>query len=848
MRGAHVVQPRLPPATFSKTASSKDPASSSASSNTSEGGCHAGETSVNNYVNPFPFELDLDMEAHMRVPDSQRQDVSDEFRNPTKRRKVARTASSMSPSPSPFLNPAAFLPPNLHFPMETATGAEEDPEGVKDPFVADPAVFSSRTNEQESLYTPPASPTPGRSLSQKAIPLHIKRHNSSTTPPRLPDLVNCDDELEETYVDDLTDQFSDQFSQITISDDEGPMDAAFSFNSPFLATGSALNGYHDEHFVNNAANPTTPLIEARNSLHSNSPSPKPGKSLTVTRPVHIPKTLAGGAAPSSMLRNFSPLSLDLPKCQSPDYLKSIPTPPPSPSYRGFASRPELRDWTKEYQRASEIKNKAKRAEAIEEITQSFCSEAKRIGKIIVEERSLAPSRRSIKTLSGGVGGGEKYIHNSIFFKLAVDNNDLYGGDEHSMKVAGHEMKGVVSYSSIEQDPSKEQVQFGMTILIDYRGFRMIASSILPISPDTLVYGSCDGGHTVKGEEESPYGKAVGRLASQLNLRSHLAGLGDDPKVVVGPCDQEGHLGTDGKLYVVDLARLYPPETPDINKKGSFLYRLLRPEFVAKYEKPLSSDAFSLFGKNGDYEEINNDARKATDYLRDRVIPDLAFHLSRQAVERWGQDVDFSQFTTDHLEQLTSDLHNAGVNLRYLGRIYLQSTDSRVQRLALTEMVARVLKHTLRAKLREPSTLGAFPNYEEIAINFFNNIFGKGFESEIMWSVDIPMDLESNFSFAVTFGIREHIDLDLLCARIQSLCGVKMRSSGVPSQKPRPFSRGDLEGFCIREKFTHPEQRHGEKRSNDARGKRRERKGSAIRMEMTASVPEWHCLFQQESYM
>jgi hypothetical protein len=33
-------------------------------------------------------------------------------------------------------------------------------------------------------------------------------------------------------------------------------------------------------------------------------------------------------------------------------------------------------------------------------------------------------------------------------------------------------------------------------LVDYRGFRIIAMSILPITEETLVSGSCDAGVTV----------------------------------------------------------------------------------------------------------------------------------------------------------------------------------------------------------------------------------------------------------------------------------------------------------------------------------------------------------------
>ncbi len=36
----------------------------------------------------------------------------------------------------------------------------------------------------------------------------------------------------------------------------------------------------------------------------------------------------------------------------------------------------------------------------------------------------------------------------------------------------------------------------LVAIIDFRGFRLIASSWLPISKETLVYGSSDGGITI----------------------------------------------------------------------------------------------------------------------------------------------------------------------------------------------------------------------------------------------------------------------------------------------------------------------------------------------------------------
>lgn len=49
---------------------------------------------------------------------------------------------------------------------------------------------------------------------------------------------------------------------------------------------------------------------------------------------------------------------------------------------------------------------------------------------------------------------------------------------------------------------------------------------------------------------------VGRL---LNLKKHTVGKERVP--LIGPGDIEGHLGTDGRYYLLDYARLMPPEAP-----------------------------------------------------------------------------------------------------------------------------------------------------------------------------------------------------------------------------------------------------------------------------------------------
>ena len=53
---------------------------------------------------------------------------------------------------------------------------------------------------------------------------------------------------------------------------------------------------------------------------------------------------------------------------------------------------------------------------------------------------------------------------------------------------GHELKGLQAYFNCQI----EGLSLPFMALVDYRGFRLIAISLLPISRKTIVYGSDDG--------------------------------------------------------------------------------------------------------------------------------------------------------------------------------------------------------------------------------------------------------------------------------------------------------------------------------------------------------------------
>lgn len=68
-------------------------------------------------------------------------------------------------------------------------------------------------------------------------------------------------------------------------------------------------------------------------------------------------------------------------------------------------------------------------------------------------------------------------------------------------------------------------------------------------------------------------------------------------------------------------------------QGSFLYRLLREEFVTNYKKPLNSDAFSGFSATEPKsKEYNADIKEAFQYYIKELIPVVAFELSQMPAQ------------------------------------------------------------------------------------------------------------------------------------------------------------------------------------------------------------------------
>jgi len=324
------------------------------------------------------------------------------------------------------------------------------------------------------------------------------------------------------------------------------------------------------------------------------------------------------------------------------------------------------DWNAEFQSAVDEVNSLtmnhspdKRIAAyskLGKLYQNFIDTSTLYGKILISEKYLPESCRTFKACDmGGIAGGEKFLVQNILFKICTDHFGIFHGNEYyAHKLGSHELKGLIN---IYNNGSKLGLYVPMMCVLMYKGFHMIAMSVLPINNTTLVYGSPDAARTIYDHPE--FSAKLKQVGDELGLKIHKVGKEPNIKLMHTPVDMEGHLGTDGRMYLLDFSRLFPPQRPDPSAaRYMYLCRLLRPEFVKIYSQmfgPLSSDAYSSFSAGTDTDEVDKiDINEATDYLLNEHLP---LFLDR-----------FHRFNAIDPFAWLELLHTHGINYRHLGAL------------------------------------------------------------------------------------------------------------------------------------------------------------------------------------
>jgi protein TIF31 len=373
-----------------------------------------------------------------------------------------------------------------------------------------------------------------------------------------------------------------------------------------------------------------------------------------------------------------------------------------------------------------------------------------------------------------------YVHNNIFFSFAVDSDyehipkdrkpDCQNGSSRSTKVTSSgverkcdmnhaettEVSNSVSDNSLDasaeaQIADSEQATYASAnndlkgtkayqeadisglynlamAIIDYRGHRVVAQSIIPgilqgDKSDSLLYGSVDNGKKISWNE--PFHSKVVEAAKRLHLKEHvvLDGSGN-PVKLAATVECKGIVGSDDRHYILDLMRVTPRDSNYMGLEHRFC--VLRPELVASFveaestkqatrqkvpdaseesndqvastsdakassvegddkseessaptlEENSNSNAEILFNPNvfteyklaGSPEEIAADeelVKRAGTYLLEMVIP------------KFVQDLCSLDISPMDGQTLTDALHLHGINVRYLGKVSLQADPAEI---------------------------------------------------------------------------------------------------------------------------------------------------------------------------
>ncbi|KYQ99726.1 hypothetical protein DLAC_03666 [Tieghemostelium lacteum] len=459
---------------------------------------------------------------------------------------------------------------------------------------------------------------------------------------------------------------------------------------------------------------------------------------------------------------------------------------------------EITHWNELFQKILDMPESEEKFKRLAEVANDFVYCADTFGKIIISELHTPLEQKTIKPVDiGGVAGGLKFKIKDIMFKFVIDTEIregvwMYGDDKRAdgfaQKSANHEIKGLNHFMEISNGGL---IRFPLMAIIDYRGYRLLAISQLPIDKTTIVYGSCDAGKTVYNSDPLIF-KEMERISQILNLRGHTAGL--TQTFIYGPGDIEVHKGTDGRYYMIDFARIFPPEYPLVfqNQKDKIgreiFYHMLRPELVKRSTKPLSSDAFSGWQTSLFEDDLNRDVVRVTKFLHAENIELAVTTLNAKDEINYSP----SSHKIEEIIKIVNILHSQGINNRYLGVICSQLTVRCIKELLLSDVVARVWKRLVRSKLRRIMDITRRPSeapYKVLIAEVFALILKKDPEQIEFWSsiergsfkyiaLQVFPRCLSESDMNSDYDLRQILDTKVIILRLIQMLNIKVNNSSL----------------------------------------------------------------------
>ncbi|XP_026227839.1 clustered mitochondria protein homolog [Anabas testudineus] len=221
---------------------------------------------------------------------------------------------------------------------------------------------------------------------------------------------------------------------------------------------------------------------------------------------------------------------------------------------------QTRDWNEELQGCRELPRTSHqehlhRERSLFKTNSDFVAAATQ-GAVAVIDGNIMPLN------PGEAPHMQMFIWNNIFFSLGFDISDHYsplGGNTAAHAAAICDLRGAQAYTSVDI----EGLHTLGTAVVDYRGIRVIAQTIVPgilekNQEQGVVYGSNDYGKTVF--THSRFLELLVKTSKPLRLQPHLVlDHNNSPVELCSGMETKGIFGNDGRSYILDLLRTFPPD-------------------------------------------------------------------------------------------------------------------------------------------------------------------------------------------------------------------------------------------------------------------------------------------------
>ncbi|XP_058489809.1 clustered mitochondria protein homolog isoform X1 [Solea solea] len=221
---------------------------------------------------------------------------------------------------------------------------------------------------------------------------------------------------------------------------------------------------------------------------------------------------------------------------------------------------QTRDWNEELQTTRELPRKnlperLLRERAIFKVHSDFAAAATRGAMAVIDGNVMAIN-------PGEETRMQMFIWNNIFFSLGFDVRDHYrelGGDAAAHAAPTNDLNGVRAYGAVDV----EGLYTLGTVVVDYRGYRVTAQSIIPgilerEQEQSVIYGSIDFGKTVVSH--SKYMELLEKTSRPLKVQRHnVLNEKNDAVELCSSVECKGIIGNDGRHYILDLLRTFPPD-------------------------------------------------------------------------------------------------------------------------------------------------------------------------------------------------------------------------------------------------------------------------------------------------